>query len=269
MSMIVKFAATSLALGAISFAGIAKAESYTFAQYSAITPGANIEWKNSGSNGASGKSGSIYTIATPGSSVAGSRAVAFSFLQPSISPYVNSVTANFTLFATATTTPAVVVGGFIVQQNIQGTFSFLSTTEITVGTNVFAIGSNLLSGSFSLASIGGQRSGAAGSFSASTTAASTVTYTSDFLSFIPTNDRDFGLALTSITSVLQATPTSSSTPTNALRTFKAVSSGSFSSDPAPEVTAVPEPAVWGLMILGFGMVGVQARRRARKTVYAV
>ncbi|TRW14247.1 PEPxxWA-CTERM sorting domain-containing protein [Glacieibacterium frigidum] len=28
------------------------------------------------------------------------------------------------------------------------------------------------------------------------------------------------------------------------------------------VTAVPEPATWGLMIAGFGMVGFTARRRA-------
>jgi hypothetical protein len=32
------------------------------------------------------------------------------------------------------------------------------------------------------------------------------------------------------------------------------------------VTAVPEPAVWGLMIVGFGMVGVASRRRATVVV---
>ena len=32
--------------------------------------------------------------------------------------------------------------------------------------------------------------------------------------------------------------------------------------------AVPEPATWGLMIVGFGMVGVSSRRRARTSITA-
>lgn len=35
------------------------------------------------------------------------------------------------------------------------------------------------------------------------------------------------------------------------------------------VTAVPEPATWAMMILGFGMVGVTARRRTRGAAMAV
>ncbi|MBD8546605.1 PEP-CTERM sorting domain-containing protein [Sphingomonas sp. CFBP 8760] len=36
------------------------------------------------------------------------------------------------------------------------------------------------------------------------------------------------------------------------------------------VTAVPEPATWGMMLLGFGMVAGAARyrRRSTKVVYA-
>ena len=45
--------------------------------------------------------------------------------------------------------------------------------------------------------------------------------------------------------------------------------GGFASADAPiaSITAsVPEPATWGLMILGFGMIGFAARARRRQTV---
>ena len=74
-----------------------------------------------------------------------------------------------------------------------------------------------------------------------------------------------------MTGVLQAVPTNAA-PTAALRTFRAVAIGAFSTDGAPTVTLdpgtpVPEPVVWGLMVIGFGMLGAQ-RRRMRSAVTA-
>ena len=39
--------------------------------------------------------------------------------------------------------------------------------------------------------------------------------------------------------------------------------------PAPLPTAIiPEPATWGLLVVGFGLVGLQGRRRSRSTSVA-
>ena len=233
-----------------------------FANYQAIGTGANLYWKNTGgrNDGSTGTDGSLYTIAANNSRVPGSTLVNFSFLQPSIAPYVTNVTANFTLNASVVNSPATLTGGFLLEQGISGNFSFVTTSAITINSHVFAAGSNLLSGVFTPAAIFGQRGGTSGSFSASTLGGSTITYTSDFLSFTPTISRDFAISMVSIVGVLQTVPTNAN-PYRALRTFRASTTGSFSSDPAPQVTAVPEPAVWGLMIAGFGLTGVQLRRR--------
>lgn len=267
MTMLKSISAAAIVAAAVAVTAPASAVITTFASFSPIGTDANFYFKNSGSNGSSGTSASVYTIASASSKVTGSVDVKFSFLQPAISPYVTDVTAKFTLFASLTNTPAQSVGTapapvFLVQPGISGGFSFLSTAPITIGSTTYAAGANLLTGVFNQGVVFGQRLATSGSFSSATSSGATITYTSDFLSFVPTVDRDFSISLTSIQAALQALPTNS-VPNRALRTFRAVSGGTFSSDPAPTVTAVPEPAVWGLMIVGFGMVGIQSRRRNR------
>ncbi len=230
----------------------------TFAAFNPIGTGANIYWKNNGTTASNGTGGSIYTINSASATTPGTANVRFSFLQAALVPYVSDVTARFTLSATVTNSPAQLIAGFLIEPGISGSFSILSTAPITVGSLTYATGSNLLSGTFNQAAIFGQTGGSSGSFSSSTTGGATITYTSDFLNFGATVDRDFSLGLTSIQSVLARSSG------RALRAFKATSGGSFSSDPAPTINAVPEPQVWGLMIIGFGMVGVQARRRVRQ-----
>ncbi len=261
MTVISKTATTiALAIG-FALAATPAAAVTTFAQYQAIGSGANLRWQNS-SGTANGTGGSLYTTATSTANSAGSRLVSFSFLQPQFAGVVSNVDAVFTLNATvATGNPADLLGGFLVQEPLVGSFSFISTTAITLNTTTFAAGSNLLSGTFTNGAISGQRNGTSGSVGGSTGSGSVITYTSDFLDFSETVDRDFSLSLTSIASPLQASPTNG-TPTRALRTFRALSTGTFSSDPAPIVTAVPEPTTWALMVLGFGMVGFAARRRS-------
>ena len=256
------------AIAASTLVAVAPAQAAitTFAQYQAA-PGtsANIYWKNNGTTASNGTGGSIYTIATNSATTAGSRLVSFSFLQGALMPFVTNASALFMLNATVAATPAQLLGGFLIQPGIAGTFSFTSTSAITVNNTNYAAGSNLLSATFSQAAVFGQRAGTSGSFTAtSTDPAGTIVYTSDFLTFDPSSSLDFSLSLSSITSVLQAIPTVG-TPNRALRNFRALSTGSFSADPAPLVTAVPEPASWLLMIAGFGMVGVSARRRNRQT----
>ncbi len=82
--------------------------------------------------------------------------------------------------------------------------------------------------------------------------------------------------------------TTSSSPTLYSATFNALSSGTIvrfsdvATNPTngqdvvidnvsvtgPAIAAVPEPASWALMIVGFGLVGVNARRRLRITAAA-
>ena len=156
----------------------------------------------------------------------------FSFTQPFISDFVSNVNAAFRYNATiAKGSPAVAAFGGIVQQSISGSFSFLSTSAITVTgpnfvTHTYAAGSNLLSGTFTDATLFGGGSSAA--TSSSTTGGSVVTFTSDFLDFSDTVDRDRGLTLTAITPSLAA-----STGNNkALKTFRATAGGSSRRIPA-------------------------------------
>ena len=264
-----KFTALALAAGSL-FSATAPAQAMvtTFAEYSAVGTAANLRWLNNGTSSTNGTGGSLFSISSQTSTVIGSRTVDFSFLQASIAPFATNLAATFTFSATAPSgNPAQLLGSFLLQPGLAGSFSFLTQTGLTVGSNFFAAGSNLLSGTFGGGTIFGQRGGTSGGVSASTLGGSTISYSSDFLSFAPGSNLDFAISLTSIASVLQATPTTG-VPTRALRSFRAVSGGSFSADPAPIVTAIPEPAVWGLMIVGFGMVGLQTRRRARNAAVA-
>ncbi|MBV9097214.1 MAG: PEP-CTERM sorting domain-containing protein, partial [Frankiaceae bacterium] len=149
------------------------------------------------------------------------------------------------------------------QRGIAGSFSFISTSAITVTgphfiPHTYAAGSNLLSGSFSSSVLFG--AGSSASTNSSTLGGSTVTFTSDFLDFSNTVERDRGLTLTSIVPSLGR-----HTGLNgALNSFRATAGGQFSSDPAPLINGlavVPEPGVWLLMVAGFGLVGFAARRR--------
>jgi hypothetical protein len=227
----------------------------TFAAYEGINTSPGVRFQNNGSTATNGTGGSIYTITTPTGTTPGTRQVRFSFLQGALSPFVTNVVANFTLLGT-TASPAQTAFSFKIEPSISGGFSFLSTSVITVGTTVHAIGANLLSGTFNDAAIAGQNAATSAGFGGSTGGGATITFTSDFLTFSPVGDKDFSISLTSLTPVIFANPGF------ALRSFRAYSTGSFSSDPAPLVNGVPEPSVWGLMIIGFGMVGVQARRRS-------
>lgn len=256
-----KMFAGIMVLGAGIAAVPAQAVITTFASFSPIGNATNLRWVNSGSNGSSGTGGTVYSTATGTGTVPGSRDVSFSFLLPALSPLVSDVTAIFTLNgAVAAGNPVLLIGNFLLQDNVAGSFSFLSTSAITVGHTIYAAGSNLLTGTFTGTAIAGQRNGTSASFAGSTAGGDLLTYTSDFLSFMNVQDSDFSMSLSSVASPLQAIPTSG-TPTRALRSFRAVGSGTFSTDPAPLVNGVPEPEMWALMLAGFGMVGLQLRRR--------
>lgn len=223
-----------------------------FASFEPISASRNLRWANAGTGG------SLYTIVPNGFSPASAQ-VQFSFFG-ALAEFVTDIDATFTLLSTAPSgNPAIRAGGLLIQNNISGSFTFTNNSELTVGDTVYAAGSNLLTGTFELATLAGQDRGSSASFNASTEAGGTVFYTSDFLNFDNTVERDFSIAITAISQRLFAQPDS------ALRTFRGLGTGVFSSDPAPITALVPEPEAWLLMIGGFGMIGIALRRRSRAT----
>lgn len=263
MSTLAKIA--GLALAAAAIAAPASAVVTTFASFSPSGNGANFRWVISSNNAAGNfsRNATFYSTATATANAPGSRVVNFSFLQPSIASYVTNVAATFTMNGTVTNTIATVSGTTLTQTNVAGSFSFISRAPITIGNTTFATGSNLLSGTFTSAQISGDRNGSSAGFSASTPAA-TIIYTSDFLSFVGGSNFDFANSLTSIAPLFNATASNNgviNAPNKALRTFRALVGGQFSSDPAPITPTIPEPAVWAQLIAGFAMVGLAARRR--------
>lgn len=225
----------------------------TFANFAGIDNDTGVRFQNSNPNNTGGVGGSLFTTA-PGASTPGSRQVQFSFLLPGLGGDVTNVGATFTLGAT-TATAAQTLGSFTLQSNLTGSFSFLSNSAITANGINYAAGSNLLSGTFNDVSISGQSNSSSASYNGSTTSGATILYTSDFVTFANGSNYDLSISLTSLAPLLFAQSGRS------LRSFEAYSTGSFSSDPSPTANAVPEPSVWGLMIVGFGLVGVAARRR--------
>lgn len=259
VAMIAASAATVPAAAAIS----------TFAQFTTVGTAPNVRWVNNGvaanssaKNTATGTGGYFYSTTTGSTRVPGNVAVKFRYLQPQLIG-LGPISANFLMNITvASGTPATASGIFRLQDIPSGGFSFTSTQAFAIGSTSYAIGTNLLTGTFTSGTIFGTQT--AGSFSGNSQDGALV-YTSDVLNFASTINRDYSLSLTSITPTIFRSTTGGA---KALRTFRAVATGEFSSDPAPLVNGVPEPEVWGLMVVGFGLIGVQVRRSAHRSVVA-
>jgi hypothetical protein len=186
----------------------------------------------------------------------------FSFLAPNLSS-LSDLSALFTLSATAPASdPAVSGAGQVAEQNLSGKFSFTYTgsTPLTVGGHTYMTGANLLSGTFSGATLVGPANGSTSSFQDAIFSGGTVTFASDIAQFATTGDKGMSLSLTS------ALPFFGATPGDSLGSFSAVSTGSFASDLATNGGGggVPEPITWALMLVGFGGIGTAIRRDRRK-----
>ena len=223
----------------------APAYAVTFADYAATGTGDNIQWTQS----ASGTSGVL-------SNTAGA-SVSFQFLTPSLSG-LGVLPATFTYSATAPANdPAVSAGGYLIQPNLSGSFSFVYTGPgFTSGGHNYGAGATLLSGAFTGTDIIGKSGSSAGNVNDATLTGGTITFSSPLLSF-GSGDRSYSIEMTSIAFPLGAGAG------NSLNSFGAVSTGSFEA----AITGggnqgVPEPATWALMIVGVGCIGLALRRRS-------
>ncbi len=271
MSIAKSFGLAALAAGVVfAAASPASAVVTTFATYSA-KGGANIRFVNSGNSTQRTTDATFYTTKTPTATTPGGVLVDFSFLQPQLAPYFTNITAIYTLNGSvAKNTAPIASSGFFIQSGVSGSFSFLTTTAITVGgpnfvPHTYAAGSNLLSGTFNSGNIVGTIGSSAGSSFASGNNGTTITFTSDFLDFTNVGELDRSQSLNAVTpSFSRHAAVSGRLINGALNSFRATASGQFSSDPAPLINGlitVPEPQSWSLMIIGFGLVGVAVRSR--------
>ena len=268
MTIIRTLAAAATLAAAFTVATPAAAVTETFANFTGVG-GSNIYWKQS----ASRTGGSLFSVSHAGDTSVGSVATKFRFESPRAGNRLDVLAGlgqlNSSLTFNVLAVDGSVAGAFgpnLYQPLSTGAFSFIYTglTPLVVAHTTYLTGANLLTATFiSGGGITGVLRGSSGSVNASTSSGDTITYTSDFLNFSSTVDQDFALSLSSVT------PPFGRTPGQSLNTFFATAGGSFSTDPVPLPTAViPEPATWGLLVVGFGLVGLQGRRRSRSTSVA-
>jgi hypothetical protein len=152
--------------------------------------------------------------------------------------------------------PAVSVGGQKIQGGLYGTFSFTSLGAFSRNGVDYGAGVNLLSGVFSGATIMGAGTG---SVSGDPLAGGVVDYAS---SVVDTTDFSLDTFILSLNAI-RRTGGSGLTYTSgqSLKNFTATTTGQFAA-------AVPEPATWGLMIMGFGGAGALLRGRRRAIALA-
>ena len=204
--------------------------------------------------------GTVFSTTAANADAYGLAKVKFNFLNKTLAKAIGAVDATFSFEgATPAKAPAVKIGALLSQPDISGTFAFTYTgaKALHVWDSTYLTGANLLSGTFTKLTIGGARGAATGGMLAFTDTGGLVDFTSDILDFDATVSRQAAFSLTSISPALDATAG------NALHSFKSGSGGAFSSNPAPRLTAVPEPASWVLMIGGFGLAGGALRARRR------
>ena len=256
LTKIISATAVALSLAAAA----APVQAAVFAQFTPDTGKAIYRWVNSAANN-NGTGGAFYTTATPTANVAGATSVHFSFLDPSLSD-LTFIPVKFRLNTTVASGHAAVFtpgASTWTQTDLNGGFSFIYTGAThTYGTTQVLHNANLLSGTFTDAWI--QGNGGTGSTNLSIGNGGVFSsLTSDFYdtSDVVAGSEEFALNLLAVTPVFGAKPL------KALKSFRANGGGNFSA-----VTMVPEPATWGLMIMGFGGVGFMVRRRRQGAAFA-
>jgi len=243
--MSLKRSLSAAALAAAALVAAPASAIITFSSTTIInTP--NFQYLNNGAN-----PGVLRTTLNNGNSLASSLKV-FS-VTDAVAGFIAlaATTSNFTLLASTPAVSGLSAGSPFSISGVNGTFSFIATAPITVGS---VTGTNLLSATFQNATLAGTIGGSQISLGGNNDVG-TLSFTSDFLDFSDVEDMAF--ALTGNTTSPLATATG-----GRLAGFRASVNGNFSSDPPPGIFGViPEPETWAMLLLGFGLVGVNMRRR--------
>ena len=246
---------------AIGLSAPASAALTSFANFSGS---ANLAFVNSGDAVDRTTDAKFYTTASGTDTMPGTALVQFSFIDDPSSGAFTDVTAAFTLWGLVVkNSPAQVRGNSLTQTGLIGGFTFLTTTAISfVGPDLllrnYAAGSILLQGVFSGGAISSDFGSSQGMASVATRSGDAIFFYSDILDAQAVLEGELAFDLTSIMPAFSV----SAGDNGALNSFRAVFGGSISGDPPPYLpVSIPEPGVWGMLIVGFGLVGVQMRRR--------
>jgi hypothetical protein len=240
------------ALAAALLSSAAPASAAVFADFTPDSRAMDYRWINNGASN-TGTGGHFFSLGTNQSATSEAGVnTHFQFLDPGLAA-LGFIPATFMMDATAVNTPATVNGAVVTQTDVSGNFSFVYRGATTANFNGSGItlthGENLLSGVFTNAFI--QGAGGSGSFNLAHASGGSATFSSaliNFAGYIPSSE-EFAWNL------LSAKPHFARIPGDAMSSFIANGGGNFAALP------VPEPAAWALMIVGFGGLGVMARRR--------
>lgn len=223
-------------MAAVLVAGVmaaSAASAVTIVQYRQTDGGPSLRL----TNGAAG----AYTLTTIPRA---GRNVLVTLFDPNDAGNSQTVDAIFQFAATGTQA-ATVINNFAFQEFDGGTFSLTALSPVTF---LGATGVNILSGAFTTATLSGELRGAAPTFSVSIPQ-SAIASASDFY---PSNQftlTNFSLGMSDANRGLRLAAN------GRIANFTASSVGTFGA-----TSAIPEPATWALMIIGFGMVGASVRR---------
>ena len=214
----------------------------------------------------------IFTTSTATATTPGGAKVKFSFDNDPALPDFTDLVSTFNFDATVTNTPAFAGSGTVTQNGINGTFSFVygGPSQSLDGFNLVKDVTTLFSGTFSNAWIQGQ--GGVGGIDVTIANNGSATFSSsiyDLSKFVPhTDEYTLSLGTASLTSVDPSTGCDklghncSHVGTTGLKAFRSFATGDF------QAAAVPEPATWGLMLVGFGGMGAMLRNRRRMAAVA-
>jgi len=204
----------------------------TFAQFLQVVPGARIfTYTNVNSGGIKAKLGTL----------AGGNTVLVSELGTLASPSL----ALVNLVGTAAALPTV---GSNISQRFSGSITF---TLLAPQLGMSGWSTDALKVTFTNAVLLASPGGSAPTMQSD--AGSTITYQSDFADLTGVTSEDFSLSFSGASAPLSMLGTR-------LPNFRLSGSGTFAA-----VIPVPEPASWGLMLVGFGLAGATLRTVRRQT----
>jgi hypothetical protein len=241
-------------------AAVAPAHASVFAQFTPDSNARDFRWVNNVA-GDNGTGGHFFSISNQTSTVAQGVNTHFSFLDPALSALA-FIPATFTVDATVSSgnPSSTNIAGVSTQTAIDGSFSFTytgATINNYLGSGINLLhNSNLLSGVFTDAWVQGV--GGSGSTNLAIANGGAASFTSQYEQFLnlKPNSEEFALNL------LSMSPGFGANAGKALKSFRANGGGNFS------FGGTPEPATWGLMIMGFGGIGGLVRRNRRRTAIA-
>lgn len=250
------------ALAVAAMLAVAPAHASQFASFDPNGNATNFTWTNLGLGGSISGSGQVY----------------FDYTNAGVNSILNAtLTVTGSTAANPGVSEAYFDGTHYYQGVDTGTISLVySGPTTTVGGITYTKDvTNLLTVNYTNAVIEGTTGGLL--FSDNLIPTATTAFSSDLLTFPASGDEEFDINLTTsanaITSTGADTDAGSAATPASLSTFSAVASGAFTDTLAPSVPpppstpplAVPEPASWAMMLIGFGLVGGVARRRSALT----